>query len=90
LAEFLSVPQQEGRAAPSPSRLGTKGRFEITWNGIRHLEVRSLAPGRQPGPIIDTSYLSHFIARQIVEEIGGPAGCRANIDAASPPRYFFL
>ena len=40
---------------------------------LDHLEIRSLAPEREPLPITDTGYLSHFIARRIVEEAGGPA-----------------
>ena len=40
---------------------------------LDHLEVRSLAPEREPLPITDTGYPSHFTARKIVEEVGGPA-----------------
>ena len=40
---------------------------------LDHLEIRSLVPAREPLPITETGYLSHFIARQIVEGAGGPA-----------------
>lgn len=40
---------------------------------LDHLEIRSLAPKREPLPITETGYLSHFTARQIVEDAGGPA-----------------
>ncbi len=44
-----------------------------TGHALAHLEIRSLAPAREPLPITDTGYLSHFLARQIVEDAGGPA-----------------
>jgi hypothetical protein len=40
---------------------------------LDHLEVRSLAPAREPLPITDTGYLSQFYARNVIEEGGGPA-----------------
>lgn len=40
---------------------------------LDHLEIRSLAPEREPLPITDTGYLSHFTARNVIEEGGGPA-----------------
>ena len=40
---------------------------------LDHLEIRSLAPEREPLPITETGYLSHFTARQLVEDAGGPA-----------------
>lgn len=58
-----------------------------TGHALAHLEIRSLAPAREPLPITDTGYLSHFIARRIVEDAGGPAALvRAWLDhfAQSP------
>ncbi len=40
---------------------------------LDHLEIRSLAPEREPLPITETGYLSHFIAQPVVEDAGGPA-----------------
>ncbi len=40
---------------------------------LDHLEVRSLAPAREPLPITETGYLSQFYARNVIEEGGGPA-----------------
>ncbi len=40
---------------------------------LDHLEVRSLAPEREPLPITETGYLSQFYARNVIEEGGGPA-----------------
>ena len=40
---------------------------------LDHLEIRSLAPEREPLPITETGYLSHFTARNVIEEGGGPA-----------------
>lgn len=42
-------------------------------HALAHLQIRSLEPEREPLPITETGYLSHFIARQLVEEAGGPA-----------------
>ena len=40
---------------------------------LDHLEVRSLAPEREPLPITETGYLSQFYARNVIEEAEGPA-----------------
>lgn len=40
---------------------------------LDHLEIRSLAPEREPLPITETGYLSQFYARNVIEEGGGPA-----------------
>ncbi len=40
---------------------------------LDHLEIRSLAPAREPLPITETGYLSQFYARNVIEEGGGPA-----------------
>jgi hypothetical protein len=37
-----------------------------------HLEVRSIAPEREPLPITETGYRSHWIAPEELDELGGP------------------
>jgi len=52
-----------------------------------HLAITSVAPEREPLPITETGYRSHFLAPGIVEEAGGPASyVRAWLDheAKSP------
>lgn len=44
-----------------------------TGHALAQLEIRSLAPEREPLPITETGYLSHFTARNIIEDAGGPA-----------------
>ena len=37
-----------------------------------HLEVWSVAPEKEPLPITETGYRSHFVRRQNIEDLGGP------------------
>jgi len=64
--------------------MGTDEEHRITWKGqeitvrwcaiwsdeIAHLEI--VTEDRKAHPISETGYKSHFLARQKVEEIGGP------------------
>ena len=63
-----------------PSWYGASGGFQIA-----HLEIHSA--DRQPLPMTETGYRSHFIDKEAVEALGGPvAFTRAWLDqeAASP------
>lgn len=52
--------------------------------GPAHLEIQAVEPERAPLPITETGYRSHFLARGIVEEAGGPvAYVRAWLDEAA-------
>ncbi|HEV7659309.1 MAG TPA: hypothetical protein VGO55_05640 [Allosphingosinicella sp.] len=52
--------------------------------GPAHLEMHVVAPEGAPLPITETGYRSHFLARGIVEEHGGPvAYVRVWLDEAA-------
>ena len=38
-----------------------------------HLEIETTAPEREPLPITETGYLSHFAAVEEIDEAGGPS-----------------
>lgn len=64
--------------------------YESSWlamsddYGPAHLEVHVIEPERAPLPITETGYRSHFLARGLVEEAGGPvAYVRAWLDEAA-------
>lgn len=69
--------------------------YEPSWLAISedygpaHLAVHVVAPERAPLPITETGYRSHFLARGLVEEAGGPvAYVRAWLDeAAQEPEW---
>jgi hypothetical protein len=55
--------------------------YEPDWHGLSkeysqfstaHLEIESVSPAKQELPITETGYRSHFIAREMVEQVGGP------------------
>lgn len=52
--------------------------YEPSWlatsedHGTARLAIRVVAPESAPLPITQTGYRSHFLARRIVEEAGGP------------------
>jgi hypothetical protein len=49
-----------------------------------HLEIEAVEPPRQALPVTETGYRSHFIARGIVEQAGGPlAYARAWLEQAA-------
>ena len=65
------------------SRIDWNGvEIEISWapdwiayddcTGTGHLEVRSIAPAREPLPITETGYRSHFINASGIEAHGSP------------------
>ena len=54
-------------------------RFERNWLGSppsefhpSHLEIQTTAPEREPLPITETGYRSHFVAAEDIDEAGGP------------------
>jgi hypothetical protein len=54
-------------------------RFERNWLGSppsefhpSHLEIATITPEREPLPITETGYLSHFVAAEDIDEAGGP------------------
>ena len=67
--------------------------YEANWLGMSkelspfataHLEIAAVEPPKQPLPVTETGYRSHFIARGIVEQAGGPvAFARAWLDQAA-------
>jgi hypothetical protein len=67
--------------------------YEADWMGMSkelsqfataHLEIESVAPAKQPLPVTETGYRSHFVARGIVEQAGGPvAFARAWLEQAA-------
>lgn len=51
--------------------------YEPDWLSLKdgmvaHIEVRSIQPEREPLPITETGYKSHFTGRQNIEALGGP------------------
>ena len=40
---------------------------------VDHIQIETLEPQRAPLPITETGYRSHFIAKGIVEDAGGPS-----------------
>jgi hypothetical protein len=40
---------------------------------VDHLQIETLDPIRAPLPITETGYRSHFIAKDLIEQAGGPA-----------------
>jgi len=67
--------------------------YEADWLGMSkdlspfataHLEIEAVEPPRQPLPITETGYRSHFVAREVIEQAGGPvAFARAWLDQAA-------
>ena len=51
---------------------------EIYGTGMAHLEIRSLSDPRNPLPMTETGYRSHFTPAQLIEEVGG---ARAFVEA---------
>jgi len=39
---------------------------------VDHIQIETLEPVRAPLPITETGYRSHFIAKDIVDQAGGP------------------
>lgn len=51
-------------------------RYEAQWLGgdaTAHLELATLEPLRAPIPVTETGYRSHFVDRETIDEMGGPA-----------------
>lgn len=42
----------------------------VSWSGMAHLQIRSIAPERAPLPITETGYLSHFCEAGEIEANG--------------------
>jgi hypothetical protein len=72
--------------------------YEADWMGMSkelsqfataHLEIEAVEPPRQALPVTETGYRSHFIAKGIIEQAGGPvAYARAWLDhAARAPEW---
>jgi hypothetical protein len=67
--------------------------YEADWLGMSkelsqfataHLEIEAVEPPKQPLPVTETGYRSHFVARGVVEQAGGPvAFARAWLDQAA-------
>jgi len=67
--------------------------YEADWLGLAnefagianaHLEIEAVAPERAVLPVTDTGYRSHFLARGVVEQAGGPvAYAKAWLDQAT-------
>jgi hypothetical protein len=67
--------------------------YEADWLGMSkelsqfataHLEIEAVDPPKQPLPVTETGYRSHFVARGVVEQAGGPvAYARAWLDQAA-------
>ena len=67
--------------------------YEADWLGLSkehspfataHLEIEAVMPARQELPITETGYRSHFEARGVIEQAGGPAAyARAWLDQAA-------
>lgn len=71
--------------------------YEPSWLGMSedygpaHLEIHVVEPERAPLPITETGYRSHFLARALVEEAGGPvAYVRQWLDEAAQDREWKL
>ena len=72
--------------------------YEADWLGMSkelsqfataHLEIEAVEPPKHPLPVTETGYRSHFVARGLVEQAGGPvAYVRAWLDhAAKAPAW---
>jgi hypothetical protein len=67
--------------------------YEADWLGMSkelsqfataHLEIEAVEPPKQPLPVTETGYRSHFVARGVVEQAGGAvAYTRAWLDQAA-------
>ncbi|HWA89811.1 MAG TPA: hypothetical protein VG889_07240 [Rhizomicrobium sp.] len=67
--------------------------YEADWLGVSkelsqfataHLEIEAVQPSKQALPVTETGYRSHFVARGVVEQAGGPvAFARAWLDQAA-------
>lgn len=54
---------------------------------VDHLQIETLDPVRAPLPITETGYRSHFIAKDTIEDAGGPtAYVEAWLDEAARSR----
>ena len=47
--------------------------LESTSYDVAHLDIESVSPEREPLPITETGYLSHFTSSKNVNTYGGPA-----------------
>ena len=67
--------------------------YEADWLGMSekhpqfataHLEIEAIEPPKQELPITETGYRSHFVARALVDQAGGPlAYARTWLDEAA-------
>jgi hypothetical protein len=81
-AKKKSVPRKRGKTV---ERFDWQGitvsvSYEADWLGMSkelsqfataHLEIEAVEPPKQPLPVTETGYRSHFAARGVVEQAGG-------------------
>lgn len=71
------------------SRIQIVIRYEANWLNTdcfmaAHIQVESVVPMREPLPITETGYRSHFTSPEVIEDHGGPvAFVLAWLDAES-------
>lgn len=84
-AKRPSLAKKPARPAKTIERFDWQGvtvrvSYEADWLGVSkelsqfataHLEIEAIKPPKQPLPITETGYRSHFVARGVVEQAGG-------------------